>query len=198
MGENVQGFAIADYVFEEPLYLKGSHNKLNILAALKVLENLPEFSKQQAISSALSFKGLEHRLQFVANINGVDYYNDSISTIPQATIAALKSLGNVSTLILGGMDRGINYDSLETIVEDYKVRHIAFVGKAGERMLQIIKSKSPDIDYLLSNDWSEIASWVKQKAEKGTSVLLSPAASSYDQFKNFEHRGKVFVDLIKE
>lgn len=197
LDENVQGFAIADYVFEEPLYLKGSHNKLNILAALKVLENLPEFSKQQAISSALSFKGLEHRLQFVANINGVDYYNDSISTIPQATIAALKSLGNVSTLILGGMDRGINYDSLETIVEDYKVRHIAFVGKAGERMLQIIKSKSPDIDYLLSNDWSEIASWVKQKAEKGTSVLLSPAASSYDQFKNFEHRGRTFVELIK-
>lgn len=194
----VQGFGIEDYVFQEPLYLKGSHNKLNIVAALKVVENLQNFSKQQAIDSALKFKGLEHRLQFVTNLNGVDYYNDSISTIPQATIAALKSLGNVSTLILGGMDRGINYTPLATIVEDFKVKHIAFVGKAGERMFKIIKDKSSDFDYLLSNDWNEITTWVKQKAERGTSVLLSPAASSYDQFKNFEYRGKAFVELIKE
>lgn len=189
-------FAVKDYHIQDPMYLKGNHNKLNILAALKVTECLGTCSKSKAVETALNFKGLEHRLQFVCTKDGVSYYNDSISTIPQATLAALKSLGNVSTLILGGMDRGIDYKPLANIVEDFKVRHIAFVGQAGRRMFEIIKQQSNGFDYLLSNDWHEITTWARQKAEKGTSVLLSPAASSYDQFKNFEHRGKTYMELV--
>lgn len=195
---HLKTFSLKDYIYTTPKYLKGEHNKLNILATLNVVKALGTFSLQKAIDTAVNFKGLEHRLQFVANIKGVDYYNDSISTIPQATLAALNSLGNVSVLILGGMDRGIDYSPLKNIVKDYHIKHIAFVGKAGERMYQIITKESKDFDYLISNDWQEIVSWAKQKAEKGSSVLLSPAASSYDQFKNFEHRGTAFSSLVKQ
>ena len=196
--KGLKGFSIKDYRYPAPLYLKGEHNKLNILAALEVADILGNLSAQKAIDTAINFKGLEHRLQFVTNINGVDFYNDSISTIPQATLAALKSLGNVSVLILGGMDRGIDYSALKNIVTEYNVKNIAFVGKAGKRMYKIIKQTGKDFEYLISNEWEEIVDWAKQKAERNTSVLLSPAASSYDQFKNFEQRGKTFTDLVKQ
>lgn len=195
---HLKSFSLLDYIYPAPKYLKGEHNKLNILASLKVVEALNKFSLQKAVDTAVNFKGLEHRLQFVANIEGVDYYNDSISTIPQATLAALNSLGNVSVLILGGMDRGIDYTPLKNIVKDYNIKHIAFVGKAGERMFQIISRESKNFDCLISNDWQKIVNWAKQKAKKGSSVLLSPAASSYDQFKNFEQRGFTFSSLVKQ
>ena len=197
-----KGFSATDYIFDSPKHLKGEHNKLNILASLYAVESFmgcKEFNQEKALASALNFKGLPHRLQFVARINEVDYYNDSISTIPQATLAAMKSLGNVSALILGGMDRGIDYNDIKKIL-DYNTEtnklHIAFVGSAGRRMKQILEEENKNFDSIVSDDWNEIIDWVKQKAEKGKSVLLSPAASSYDQFKNFEFRGKKFEELV--
>ncbi|MCQ2327679.1 MAG: UDP-N-acetylmuramoyl-L-alanine--D-glutamate ligase [Bacteroidales bacterium] len=191
---NYKAFSLKDYSYPEPEYLKGEHNKINVLASLLASKSLG-FCEEKAIETAMNFKGLNHRLQFVGKINEVSFYNDSISTIPQATLAALKALKNVSTLILGGMDRGIDYSEIKGVL-DYGVSHIAFVGGAGKRMYEILKETGKDFEALLSNDWEEIVAWVKQKAEKNTYVLLSPAASSYDQFKNFEYRGRKFEELV--
>lgn len=195
--KNLQSFTLSDYVYENPLYLKGEHNKLNILACLKAV-GAAGLDVNTALKTAREFKGLRHRLEHVADIDGVSYYNDSISTIPQATLAALQSLKNVSVLILGGMDRGIDYSFLKDVVLKYKVKHIAFVGKAGRRMAQIILNEDKDLDYVVCEDWEKIVSWAKAKATPGSSVLLSPAASSYDQFVNFEHRGRTFSELVLE
>lgn len=190
-------FALNMYHFKEPI-LKGDHNKLNILAAMLAVESTGiAIDKEQMINDAVNFKALEHRLEFVRQVDGVDYYNDSISTIPQATLAALDSLKNVSTLILGGMDRGIDYSDIEQVVSKYKVQNIVFVGSAGRRMYDIIASKH-HLNFLISNNWQEIIKFCHQYAKKNTSVLLSPAAASYDQFKNFEHRGITFKTLVEE
>ncbi len=188
---------VKDYEFEEPKFLKGEHNKFNIMLAYEAAKFLKTESKK-GLNQILEFKGLEHRLEFVGTINKIDYYNDSISTIPQTTISALNSLEGVQTIILGGKDRGIDYSVLQNILYDYKdLKNIVFVGKAGEKMQKLIKQNPKKKSlFLISNNYNEIVAWCKQVTSKGKKVLLSPAASSYDSFKNFEERGKVFKQLV--
>lgn len=202
------GFHLSDYKYEESKFLSGSHNKYNILAALNAVQKIG-IDDNTAIASALTFKGLQHRMQFIGEKNKVRYYDDSISTIPQATLAAVRSLPNVSTLILGGMDRGIDYSPIKEVLKVQSIENIVFVGKAGKRMYDILELGFKDIkafetyntlsevkNILLTNNWEEISEFCQANAKKGTSVLLSPAASSYDQFKNFEQRGDYFKNLI--
>lgn len=94
------------------MQLKGKHNLLNISAALLASYLLSNFDIDKLIDYLYDFQPLPHRLEYVGKYQNIDFYNDSISTIPQSTIAALESLGNVDTLILGGMDRGIDYTEL--------------------------------------------------------------------------------------
>ncbi|MFA7133288.1 MAG: cyanophycin synthetase, partial [Bacteroidales bacterium] len=152
------------------------------------------------LKSIIEFNGLEHRLQFVCERDEVTYYNDSISTIPQATLAALRSLKNVQTLILGGKDRGIDYSILKNILFEFEdLKNIVFVSEAGKRISKIIiDNNSKDINYLFSNNFDEIVTWCKTKTQKGKKVLLSPAAASYDMFKNFEERGNTFMYLVNQ
>jgi UDP-N-acetylmuramoylalanine--D-glutamate ligase len=189
-------FSKEEYDYDEPMYLKGEHNKLNALAALKVAEILG-LNKEKAVESLMGFEPLQHRLQLVSTINGVTYYNDSISTIPEATIAALEALKKVQTLILGGKDRGIDYSVLIKGLSKYSVENIAFVGQAGKRMNQMLKDAGFKYNCLESNNYEEIVKWCAEKTQKGKICLLSPAASSYDMFRNFEHRGEVFSTLVK-
>lgn len=189
---------IKDYSFQEPTLLKGEHNKFNIMVAYTIAKELG-LETDKGLKSILEFSGLEHRLQFVCSKDHIEYYNDSISTIPQATIAALESLPNVQTLILGGKDRAIDYSILENILFDFpNLKHIAYVGEAGRRMSTIIKTNpSKESLFLFTDNYNEIVNWCKTHTQKGSKVLLSPAAASYDMFKNFEQRGQVFMDLVK-
>lgn len=189
-------FKSGDYVYLEPKYLKGDHNRLNALAALQVADILG-LDKEQALQSIVNFEPLAHRLQPVGTINGVSYYNDSISTIPEATIAALQALKDVQTLILGGKDRGIDYGIIVEGLKKFEVKNIAFVGKAGQRMLSLIEQSGMQFNTLVSDNYEEIVRWCSKHTEKGKICLLSPAASSYDMFRNFEHRGEVFSELVK-
>lgn len=189
-------FKGSDYVYPEPQYLKGDHNRLNALAALQVADILG-LDKEQAVQSIVNFEPLAHRLQAVGTINGVTYYNDSISTIPEATLAALQALKDVQTLILGGKDRGIDYGVLVEGLKKFDVKNIAFTGKAGQRMLSLIEQSGMRFNTLVSDDYKEIVRWCSEHTEKGKICLLSPAASSYDMFRNFEHRGEVFSELVK-
>lgn len=201
LSRNYLPFSLKDYVFLEPKYLQGNHNKYNILAALLAAKCFGVQIKQ-AIETAINFKGLAHRMEFIGEKDGVKYYNDSISTIPQATLAALATLKDVSVLILGGMDRGIDYSEITKVVSQYHVPNIAFTGLAGKRMKAIIEdylnknNSSYKLNSILTDDWHKIVTFCKQYAIKQSSVLLSPAAASYDKFKNFEHRGNYFTSLV--
>lgn len=181
----------------EANYLKGEHNQMNILSAILASQEFGA-KKEEAETTAKNFQPLAHRLEYVGEKNGVTYYNDSISTIPQATIEALKALKKVQTLILGGMDRGIDYSPIVEQIGEFEVKNIAFVGQAGRRIYKEMKEKANSYNCLLSDDYKEIVSWCKANTQKEKICLLSPAASSYDMFTNFEHRGEVFKQLIME
>ncbi|MDY5968492.1 MAG: UDP-N-acetylmuramoyl-L-alanine--D-glutamate ligase [Bacteroidales bacterium] len=178
--------------------LQGDHNRCNILVAYYV-SLIMKVPRNEIVDAINGFQGLEHRLERVGVFRGITFYDDSISTIPEACMAAIKALNDVDTLILGGYDRGIDYGGLMAFLETSPVRNIAFVGKAGERMIataggdMALKGRN----VLREDDYGKIVYWCFEHTEKGKSCLLSPAAASYDAFKNFEERGQVFKELVK-
>ncbi len=188
----------AIYNIDYERFLKGKHNLLNIMAAICAckLKNIPDSIILYGIAS---FKGLEHRIEYIGEFKNVVFYNDSISTIPEATIAAVNALENVDTLILGGYDRGIDYSSLADFLIESEIRNFIFVGKAGERIFNEIKNLGCfDKAFYESDSYEEVVNISFQVTQKGKICLLSPAASSYDMFKNFEERGSKFKKLIRK
>ena len=182
--------------------LKGDHNLSNIFVAKQVCELMGINDSQFAEALAL-FHGLQHRLELVGTYHGITFYNDSISTIPQATIAAMEALKEVETLILGGYDRGIDYSSLIALLAHAptSLHNIAFVGEAGRRILNDISHNHPGlpnrIQVLQTDDYRAIVDWCFNVTSQGKICLLSPAAASYDSFKNFEERGETFKQLVR-
>lgn len=173
--------------------LQGDHNRSNIFAAFAALQLLGVDLDCFAPALA-SFHGLPHRLEYVGSFGGVIFYNDSISTIPQAAIAAVEALHNVDTLILGGFDRGIDYAPLAAFLAHASVRNYVFVGQAGRRMASLFNPLPSNV--LFADDYRAIVPWCFQHTRPGAICLLSPAAASYDAFKNFEERGAFFKQLI--
>ena len=206
------------------LPLKGEHNYLNVKAALLACDAY-SVDYRELIPYLYNFKPLEHRLEPVGTFDGVTFVNDSISTIPQAAISACQALGRVDFLLLGGFDRGIDYQPLADYLKAHPVPHLLFTGKAGERMMSMLDGAStssmtsasakvpepvegptqtvkvpelvegPTLFYYSSME--EAFSYVASHAQKGDICLLSPAASSYDQYKNFEERGRKFKALAE-
>lgn len=172
--------------------LLGDHNKLNIRIAVTVarLFNIEDYIIEDAIRE---FNSLPHRLEYVGEFNGIKYYNDSIATVPEATIAAIESIKDLSTLILGGMDRGINYNDFVEYLNNSNIKNIILAYETGEKIAKELKC---DSFYLVKN-LDEAVDLAKKITEKGKSCLLSPAAASYGYFKNFEERGDYFKKIIK-
>ena len=182
--------------------LKGDHNVSNIFVAKQVCA-LMGVTNSQFGETLASFHGLPHRLELVGTYHGITFYNDSISTIPQATIAAMEALKNVDTLILGGYDRGIDYGEIIQLLVfvPNSLHNVAFVGEAGKRILREIGHAHhglPDrIGVLQEDDYRKIVDWCFAHTQPGKICLLSPAAASYDSFKNFEERGETFKQLVR-
>ena len=133
-------------------------------------------------------------MEKIGTVAGLTWYDDSISTIPAAAIAAVKALGRVDTLILGGFDRGIDYTPLVDFLKENPISNLVFVGQAGRRIhsqFSILNSQ-----FLEEDDYTKIVPWCAEYTPEGGVVLLSPAAASYDAFKNFEVRGDFFREQI--
>ncbi|MCR5822758.1 MAG: UDP-N-acetylmuramoyl-L-alanine--D-glutamate ligase [Bacteroidales bacterium] len=198
---HVQPFNL-DSALQSPLHdlqspLAGNHNLTNTFVAWQVTSLLGVDGKQFA-SALASFKPLEHRMELVGTVDGVTYYNDSISTIPAACIAAVNALPDVATLIVGGFDRGIDYQPLADFLSGSHIRNIAFTGAAGRRVMSLMRPETiNDRNILVEDDYTKIVAWCASVTPKGASCLLSPAAASYDAFKNFEQRGSVFKQLVR-
>lgn len=178
--------------------LKGHHNLYNIMAAAAACY-LSGISTIQISKGIKSFNGLEHRIERVGNFAGIDWYNDSIATIPEATIEAIKTLQKVDTVILGGFDRGIEYDILYPFLNSCGLSAIIFVGEAGARMkTEFSKYGVENIKFYSATDYKQVVTIAANITKKGKICLLSPAAASYDMFKNFEERGNVYKKYVRE
>lgn len=184
--------------FKNRNYLPGDHNLMNIMAAICV-SKVMKVPDEIIYQSIMSFKGLKHRMELVGTYKGIIFYNDSISTIPQATILAVQSLKNVDTLILGGKDRGIDYSPLFSFLPESGVSNLIFIGEAGKRIRTGIEKSPKKTNQRLFtiNQFSEISELIRLHTRPGAICLLSPAAASYDQFKNFEERGEVFRKIAE-
>ena len=180
------------YDINTPRNLIGRHNLNNIMATFAVV-NILHLDNKRASLSINEFIPLEHRLEPVGMFDCVNYYNDSIATIPEATINAINSLGIVNTLIFGGMDRGINYDSLIEFLKNSNVENLVCMPETGYKIGDLINNKNV---YKVES-LEQAVMIAKQVTKKGMICLLSPAASSYNQFKNFEEKGKKFKELVR-
>jgi UDP-N-acetylmuramoyl-L-alanine---L-glutamate ligase len=176
--------------------LKGDHNVANIMAVISCCRILGV--DNDAIREGVAgFTGLEHRLEYTGTVNGILFYNDSIATIPEACIEGVKALGEVDTLILGGFDRGIEYSGLARFLSESTVRNIIFTGEAGARIRREVETMKRLEQTLFSiSRFDDFLAIAMKQTKPGSICLLSPAAASYDEFLNFEMRGKRFRELV--
>jgi UDP-N-acetylmuramoylalanine--D-glutamate ligase len=170
--------------------LKGAHNLENVLAAVgaaALMGCAPEKIRQ----AVHDFKAVEHRLEFVATVNGADYYNDSKATNVDATIKALESFPANIHLILGGKDKGSDYTVLNDLIRQ-RVKRIYTIGAAAAK----IESQVKGAEVVHAETLDNAVRKASAAAKPGDVVLLAPACASFDQFKSYEHRGKIFKEIV--
>ncbi|HNW73173.1 MAG TPA: UDP-N-acetylmuramoyl-L-alanine--D-glutamate ligase [Bacteroidales bacterium] len=176
-------------------FLRGDHNLKNIMAAITVARILG-IGDEDIEDGIGTFKGLEHRLEYVGEFGGIHFYNDSIATIPEACMEAVKAIPAVDTLVAGGFDRGIDYSGLSDFLATSAIRNLILVGAAGKRIgkgMEKAGIRNKKLFYI--NRFDDFCAIAFRETRPGHVCLLSPAAASYDEFSNFEERGKRFRDL---
>jgi UDP-N-acetylmuramoylalanine--D-glutamate ligase len=178
------------------LSLQGKHNQMNLLFVIAIA-GIFGIHDELIINTVNSFLGLPHRLQYVGEYKGITFYDDSISTIPEASMIAVSTLKKVETLILGGKDRGISYDVLSDFLNQSSVKNIILVGETRWRLQELFLDTLTGKNIFIVEDYDELPQLIYENTHKGNICLLSPAASSYDMFKNFEERGEYFQEIIK-
>lgn len=178
--------------------LKGAHNLENI-AASSLACTILKIDHKTISQVANAFTGLEHRLQFVGIFNEVSYYNDSISTVPETTIAALNAFTQPVHLILGGSDKGLSYNQLSKQLAQYtNISSITLLGETGKTLRRFLQTNAPEIElHGPYTDFQLAIHEIRKRAKAGDVVLLSPASASFDMFKNYSDRGNKFVEIIK-
>ena len=178
-------------------HLKGEHNRQDIayaLAAARVF-GVSDDAARLAISG---FGGIEHRMEYVGVINDVTYYNDSIATIPTAVMGAVKAIGNVDTHVFGGLDRGIDYTDFIAFLKDNNVKNLIGLPETGHIIIDELKKQGCTKNMICARDMADAVENADKFTEKGKSCLFSPAAASYNYYKNFEEKGKHFKKLVQQ
>ena len=174
--------------------LKGKHNAYNTMAASIAATTLG-IRKEKIREAVSNFHSLEHRMEFVATVRGVDFINDSKATNVNSTWYALESMQKSTVLILGGVDKGNDYELIADLVKE-KVKAIICMGTDNKKIIEFFKDKVSTIVEVDSAKKAVNASF--KLAEKGDLVLMSPACASFDLFKNYEDRGRQFKESVKE
>jgi len=176
----------------DELLIPGLHNVANALAALAMGE-AAGFAQSAMLRALRGFKGLEHRSQFVTERKGVRWYNDSKATNVGATVAALTGLEGPVVLIAGGEGKGADFTELKLPVKQ-KARAVILIGCDADKIAEVLQG-TVQIEH--ASDMQQAVSLANDIAESGDSVLLSPACASFDMFRNFEHRGEVFMNCVR-
>jgi UDP-N-acetylmuramoylalanine--D-glutamate ligase len=170
--------------------LKGSHNVENVVAAVAIAV-LAGCQAAKIRDAVRNFRAVEHRLEFVANIEGVQYFNDSKATNVDATIKALESFPKNIHLILGGKDKGSDYTVLRPLIDE-RVKRVYTIGAAAEK----IESHLQGVKIVSAKTLERAVELASESASPGDIVLLAPACASFDQFQSYEHRGRRFKELV--
>lgn len=183
------------------IHLLGEHNYYNIGTAYGAAQEFG-ITDEEFTRGICTYETLPHRLQYIGTVDGVKYYDDSISTICDTAIQALNSVKDADTILIGGMDRGIDYKELIEFLSAHPVSNIILMAATGKRIYEEIccdYADFKDVNRLhLVDTLQEAVLLAKKITAKGRSCVMSPAAASYGIFKNFEERGEVFNRLVHE
>jgi UDP-N-acetylmuramoylalanine--D-glutamate ligase len=183
---------------ESEIFLPGVHNVENYMAAFAALRGL--VSRENMRTVAMEFRGVEHRIELVREMRGVKYYNDSIASSPSRTTAGLRSFNQKVILIAGGKDKGVPFDSLGTEIVEH-VKKLVLTGLTADKIRAAVENcpqyrGEPEI--FTCDEFKEAIEKASSLAERGDVVILSPACTSFDRFKNFEERGNTFKAIVNE
>jgi UDP-N-acetylmuramoylalanine--D-glutamate ligase len=192
-GKIVIKFAKEYFEIKPKINIVGSHNIENILAATAAsyVADVEPKDIEKVISK---YKGLEHRVEFIKTINGVNYYNDSKSTNVDSTRVALESFDKNVLIIMGGRDKGFPYSPLKDLVEN-RVKAIFLIGEASNKIKRDLNTCT---DFYDCDNIENAVNKIHKISKEGDIVLLSPACASFDQFKDFQERGKIFKQLVNK
>ncbi len=185
----------------EEIALVGSHNYFDIGVVYGICQEY-NIDDETFLAGLRTYETLPHRLQYVGTYNGVRYYDDSISTICDTAIQALSSVKDADTILIGGMDRGIDYTELIDFLHVHPISHIILMEATGKRIYQEVLSRGEAFfkpqRIQLTEHLEDAVELAKKLTAKGKSCILSPAAASYGIFKDFNQRGEVYQELIKQ
>lgn len=190
------------YVAHEPLCatsalrLPGAHNIENACAAISAAWGFDGVDKIAVETGLASFDGLPHRLKFVREVGGVRYYDDSIATTPGSAIAALRAFDSPKIIILGGSDKGADYQEIVDVCREVGARVIA-IGQTGEKIAELCHASGVDV-IRETGLMQEVIAVVACEAQAGDVVILSPASASFDQYKSYSDRGDKFAAAVEE
>lgn len=183
--------------------LLGEHNLQNICAALTAFWQVSQ-NTEAARQAITSFKGLPHRLEFVRELDGVKYYNDTFGTTPETAIVAIKAFKQPIILIAGGSEKGADYNDLVGTIFDSSVKHVVCIGTTGNKIADLLESRKDEkhVAYTVwenptSPNMNEIIAKAQANATSGDIVLLSPGSASFDMFKNYKDRGEQFIKAVQ-
>ena len=181
---------------EDDIFLPGKHNVENFLAAFSAVDGIVSTETMKKV--AKEFRGVEHRIEFVRMLDGVKYYNDSIASSPSRTIAGLHAFDQKVILIAGGKDKGVPFDELGKEICDH-TKAVVLTGYTAEKLYNAVTGAvnyREDIPVRVTEGFDEAIYAARDIAMPGDVVILSPACTSFDRFKNFAHRGETFKNIV--
>jgi UDP-N-acetylmuramoylalanine--D-glutamate ligase len=193
------GNAYLPLMLREKISLRGDHNILNVLAAFAI-GHAAGFTLDAMLEAVDDFRGVPHRLEFVRELHGVRWYNDSIATAPERSMAAIRSFDEPIVLLLGGRDKDLPWEDLANLMDE-RVDHVVLFGEAAEKIEGTVNRLGPRAKHFTvsrAQHLHEAVIQAAQIAEAGDVVLLSPGGTSFDEFKDFAERGERFRAWVRE
>ena len=174
--------------------LLGVHNVENVMAAIAMTYSIG-VPMDSILTTVKNFTAVEHRIEYVKTVKGVDYYNDSKGTNPDAAIKAVQAMNRKTVLIGGGYDKQNEYDEWIESFGD-KITYLILIGQTKEKIAECAKKHGFN-NIIMCETFEEAMEEAKNHAKEGQAVLLSPACASWGMFKNYEERGKIFKDIVR-
>ncbi|MDP1546068.1 MAG: UDP-N-acetylmuramoyl-L-alanine--D-glutamate ligase [Anaerolineales bacterium] len=192
------GFAYVPLLMREKVQLRGDHNIANMLAAFTI-GHAAGFKLDAMLEAAEDFRGVPHRLELVRELNGVRWYNDSIATAPERSMAAVHAFDEPVVLMLGGRDKNLPWGELAKLICE-RVDHLVVFGEAGEMIQKTVASVGGErsVDVRRAESLKDAVTLAADVASAGDVVLLSPGGTSFDEFKDFAERGESFRSWVLE
>ncbi len=192
------GFAYVPLMLREKVYLRGDYNVANVLAAFTI-GHAAGFKLDDMLEAVEEFRGVPHRLEFVRDFNGARWYNNSIASAPERTIAVIHAFDEPIVLMLGGRDKKLPWGDLAKLIHE-RVDHVVVFGEAGEMIQKAIATVGGErgVDVRRAQTLKEAVTLAAEVASPGDVVLLSPGGTSFDEFKDFEERGEFFRKWVLE